>query len=95
MKKRDLILLTAQLCGHPKNVVHEVLDAAGAATHCAVSRGEDVFLLGLGKLELVPRGEKLARNPHTGVEMILPPANMVKLRPSCSLVAAANGRLAS
>jgi nucleoid DNA-binding protein len=50
-----------------------------------------VFLFGLGKLKVVERGQKLARNIHTGESVIVPPRKVVVLQPSDPLTEAANG----
>ncbi len=90
MNKREIISDTAAICDRPRTVVREVLNAAAYATREAVERGEDVFLFGLGKLEVAQRGEKKARNLHTGAPVVVPPRKVVIFRPSDSLTASAN-----
>lgn len=92
MLKNEFITRTAHVSGESKITVRRVLDAAAAVTKRAISRGESVFLFGLGKLHVAPRGEKRARNIRTGETVIVPPRNVVLLQPSDSLVEAANAK---
>lgn len=95
MKKQDLIDKVAELSGKPKVLVREVLDAAADATRQALSRREEVFLFGVGKLSVSARGAKKARNIHTGEPVTVPPRNVVLFRPSDSVVDAANNGAAA
>ena len=90
MLKQEFVKRTAVISGQAQTVVREVLDAATAVARGAVARGESVMLFGLGKLYTVQRGEKRARNLHTGETVIVPPRTAVLLQPSDSLVEAAN-----
>jgi nucleoid DNA-binding protein len=90
MLKGEFIKRTAFISGQSQAVVRNVLDAARAVAKKAVSKGDSVMLFGLGKLHVVQRGEKRARNLHTGETVIVPPRNAVLLQPSDSLVEAAN-----
>lgn len=91
MKKFELIDGVAQVTGLAKCLVREVLDAAAGVAKVAVASGEDVFLFGLGKLEVRQRREKQARNLHTGTPVTVPPRKAVVFKPSDSLIIAANG----
>lgn len=90
MLKGDLIKRTAYVSGQSQSTVRNVLDAVAAVTRKAVSKGDSVFLFGLGKLHVVQRGEKRARNLHTGETVIVPPRRAVLLQPSDSLTESAN-----
>lgn len=90
MLKGDLIKRTAYVSGESQGTVRMVLEAAAAVTRKAVSKGESVMLFGLGKLHVVQRGEKRARNLHTGETVIVPPRKAVLLQASDSLMESAN-----
>lgn len=92
MLKNEFITRTAHVSGEAKTTVRRVLDAAAAVTRRAVFSGDSVMLFGLGKINVVQRGEKRARNLHTGETVIVPPRNVVLLQPSDSLVEAANAK---
>lgn len=92
MLKQEFITRTAHASGESKTAVRRVLDAAASVTRRAVSKGEPVFLFGLGKLSVAHRGEKRARNIRTGEVVIVPERMAVTLQPSDSLVEAANSK---
>jgi nucleoid DNA-binding protein len=82
MLKKDLLKEVAELSGHPEKLVREILEATKSAALTALSSGKSVMLLGLGKLSVVHRGEKKARDLHSGAAVIVPPRNVAVLRPS-------------
>jgi len=90
MKKAEIIAQAAKLCGQHPQLVRDVLAAAAEAAKGAVQRGEEVFLFGLGKLEVAARGAKKARNIWTGDTVTVPPRRVVLFKASCSLLASAN-----
>lgn len=91
MLKNELIKRVAFVSGQPNGVVRGVLDATTAVVRRAVSKGESVMLFGLGKIRVVERGEKQARNIWTGEKVVVPPRKVVVLQPSDPLNEAANG----
>lgn len=92
MKKGQLIKAVAERCGQPQAVVREVLDDAAEIVRKAVAKGDEVFLFGLGKLSVSSRGQRKARNLHTGEAVMVPPRRVVLFRPSDSVVVAANAQ---
>lgn len=90
MLKQEFIKRVAYVSGESANTVRSVMAAATAVTKKCVSKGEDVMLFGLGKVKVVQRGEKRARNLHTGETVMVPPRKVVTLQPSTALVQAAN-----
>lgn len=91
MLKQELIKRVAFVSGRPQEVVRGVLDATSAVVRHAVSKGESVMLFGLGRVKVVERGEKRARNLWTGESVIVPPRKVAVLQPSDPLNEAANG----
>lgn len=91
MKKVEFIKRVSLVSGKPQDTVRMVLDAAAAVTRRAVGKGESIMLFGLGKLKVVERGEKKARNIWTGETVTVPPRKVVVLQPSDPLNEAANG----
>jgi nucleoid DNA-binding protein len=90
MLKHEFIKRVAFVSGQSAVTVRNVMAAATAVTKKAVSKGEDVMLCGLGKVKVTKRGEKRARNLHTGETVIVPPRKVVTLQPSTALTQAAN-----
>lgn len=95
MKKHDLVDSISRSSGVPRHTVRDVLNAATGAVRDALARGEPVFLFGLGKLSISQRGEKVARNIHTGETVIVPPRKVALFRPSTSVDDAINARVAA
>lgn len=90
MKKQQLVDQVAFATGHSKTQVREIFDVTAEVVRMALCRGEAVFLLGLGKLSVSSRGERIARNLHTGERVIVPPRNVVLFQASESAQLAAN-----
>lgn len=96
MLKKDLHQQVAALSGHPEKLVREVLEAVTSTVLTALSGGASVMLLGLGKLSIVHRGAKKARDLHSGASVIVPPRNAATLRASDAVREAINpGRKAA
>lgn len=95
MKKNDLVDRVAKSSGLPKGTVRAVLDEAASVARATLAAGDEVFLFGLGKLSVTRRGEKVARNLHTGESVIVPPRNVAVYRPSTSVDDAINARVAT
>lgn len=91
MLKNELIQRVSFVSGKPQTTVRSVLEATVAVVRRAVSKGDSVMLFGIGKLKVVERGEKQARNIHTGESVVVPPRKVVVLQPSDPLNEAANG----
>lgn len=94
MKKADLIKAVAAKSGETSVVVRQVLDATREVVQAAVNKHDEVFLLGLGKLEVRQRDQRPARNLHTGAKVMVPARSVVVFLPSDGLRAAANGEVA-
>ena len=92
MKKHDLVDTIAKASGIHRQTVRDVLNAAAGAVRDALAAGEPVFLFGLGKLSITQRGEKAARNIHTGQPVIVPPRKVAVYRSSSSVDDAINAR---
>jgi len=90
MLKQEFIKRVAYVSGESAGTVRTVLSSAVAVTKKAVSKGDSVALFGLGIIKVVQRGEKRARNLHTGETVMVPPRKVVTLQPSTALTQAAN-----
>ena len=92
MLKKDLINAVSYRAALPKTMVRAVLDAAGEVSSLALQNGQEVMLLGLGKLSLSRRGPKQARNLHTGATVLVPPRTVVVFAAASGLTKLVNGR---
>ena len=95
MKKHNLVDTISKASGVPRQTVREVLNAAASAVRDTLATGEPVFLFGLGKLSVSQRGEKVARNIHTGETIVVPPRKVAVYRSSTSVDDAVNARVAA
>ena len=82
MLKKDLIKEVAQHSGQTEKLTREMLESVLTVVLTKLSHGTSVMLLGLGKLSVRRRGEKTARNIHTGDKVSVPPRNVAVLRAS-------------
>ena len=92
MKKNELIPAVAASSGLSQDVVRRCLDTTADVVRETLGEGGDVFLFGLGKLEISRRGPKKARNLRTGEAVIVPERCVAVYRPSSSVDDAVNGR---
>lgn len=90
MLKKNLIKEVARLSGSTEKAVRSIHEATTTAVLTALAGGASVMLLGLGKISVIRRGEKVARNIHTGVTVLVPPRNVATLRASDAVHAATN-----
>ena len=67
-----------------QSVLDEICDAA--------ARGETVKLSGFGSFVVRSKGERVGRNPKTGVEVPILPRRVMVFKPSNVLKAKINGR---
>ena len=82
MLKKDLIKEVAQHSGQTEKLTREMLESVLTVVLTKLSHGTSVMLLGLGKLSVRHRGEKTARNIHTGAKVVVPSRNVAVLRAS-------------
>lgn len=90
MLKKDLIREVAEKTGESEPLVRRLLEAATSAVLTALAGGASVMIMGLGKLSVSHRGAKKARDMVTGEPVIVPPRNVVRLRPSVAVHEAIN-----
>jgi integration host factor subunit alpha len=72
------------------NLVESVLDEI----RDAIVRGETVKLSSFGSFVVRSKGERVGRNPKTGVEVPITPRRVMVFKPSNTLKAAINGQTA-
>lgn len=92
MKKNELIAAVAASSSLSQDVVRRCLDTTADVVRETLGEGGDVFLFGLGKLEVSLRGPKKARNLQTGETVVVPERCVAVYKPSVSVDDAVNGR---
>ncbi len=81
MNKADLIDKLAKKTLLTKLQSEQVLDAALEIISKAVSRGDEVKLVGFGTFSSMKRKSREGRNPKTGTKLVIPAQKVPKFKP--------------
>lgn len=85
MSKKDLIDAVAEATELTKEKAGVAVDAVIAHIEKVMQKGEEVRLPGFGTFKVAKRAERKARNPQTGVEMLLKASRVPKFQASKAL----------
>ena len=85
MSKKDLIDAVAEATELTKDKAGVAVDAVIAHIEKTMKKGEEVRLPGFGTFKVTKRAARKARNPQTGVEMMLKAALVPKFQASKNL----------
>lgn len=86
MQKREWITLVSQRCGLNKQTSERAMDAVFATLAETLARGGRAHVSGLGVFQMRIRAPRVARNPHTGQSIPVPPARVPVFRPSSAFL---------
>ncbi len=81
MNKADLVEKVSELTRMPKSQSEAVLDATLEVIQKALSKGEDVKLVGFGTFSILSRKSRPGRNPKTGQSVLIPSQKVPRFRP--------------
>lgn len=81
MNKAELIELVAKKANLPKSQSETVLNATLEVIQTAVSKGQEVKLVGFGTFDKSLRKSRNGRNPKTGTSLIIPESEVPRFRP--------------
>ena len=84
MNKTDLTNAVAERTGLTKKDSEKAISAALESIRQALIQGDHVVLSGFGTFEVKVRGKRVARNPVTKQEMILPAVKQPTFRAGAS-----------
>jgi DNA-binding protein HU-beta len=90
MSKKDLIEAVATASGLNKDQAGVAVDAVISHIQASMKRGEEVRIPGFGTFKVAKRAARKARNPQTGVEMMLKASVVPKFSASKNLKEALN-----
>lgn len=90
MNKNDLVSAVASTSGTSKADAARVVDAVCNVITDALSRGEEVRLVGFGSFSVVERSGRMGRNPGTGADIYIPASRQPKFRAGKQLKNAVN-----
>jgi nucleoid DNA-binding protein len=85
MTKSEIIDRLASGTGLTKLETEVVVNGFLTLITSSLKRGEAVELRGFGSFRVLDRAERMARNPQTGEEMIIPARRVPAFRPSREL----------
>ncbi|XLP36169.1 HU family DNA-binding protein [Brevundimonas vesicularis] len=91
MTKTELIGLMAQAAGINREQARMALEAFTDNITNALTRGQDVRLIGFGTFVAADRKAGVARNPQTGEAIARPASRTARFRPGEGLKSALNG----
>ena len=91
MPKKTVIHRVAQRTRNTQAYTAKVIDMFLTEVMRELAKGSRLEFRGLGTFEVVTRGSKLARNPKTGEEMIVPEHRTVRFRAGKLMQACLNG----
>lgn len=90
MNKAQLIELVAENTKTTKSKSEQILDATLKAIQEALSKGDDVKLVGFGTFSRTTRKSREGRNPKTGATVKIPSAHVPRFKPGKDLKDALN-----
>ncbi|MBB3017609.1 DNA-binding protein HU-beta [Microvirga lupini] len=90
MNKQQMIDAIFEHVDLPKAGIRAVLESAAQVTKQALYEGEEVTVVGLGKLKPIDKKARTARNPKTGEPVQIEAKRVVKFVPAAELKSAIN-----
>jgi len=91
--RADLCEAVYQKIGLSRTESSKLVEAVLDEICDAVARGENVKLSSFGSFVVRDKGERIGRNPKTGVEVPIEPRRVMVFKPSNVLKARINGQL--
>ncbi|MFT9314919.1 MAG: HU family DNA-binding protein [Acetobacter orientalis] len=85
LNKQELVSAVADKVALPKAKAGEVVEAVFGAIEEALSRGQEVRLVGFGTFVTASRKAAKGRNPRTGEEIDIPASTSVRFKPGKAL----------
>jgi DNA-binding protein HU-beta len=91
MNKKELVAAVAEQSDITHASAERVLDAFTEAVSEALSKGEDVSVVGFGSFTVKERAARAGRNPRTGESIAIPAGRAPAFRPGKGLRDAVSG----
>ncbi|OGG95455.1 MAG: DNA-binding protein HU [Candidatus Lambdaproteobacteria bacterium RIFOXYD12_FULL_49_8] len=85
MTKKDLIATVAGSTGQSKSAAEAAINAVIGSITDALSKGDDVTLVGFGTFTTVNKAAREGRNPKTGEKLKIPASTAPKFKPGKAL----------
>jgi integration host factor subunit alpha len=91
MTKAGLVDYVYDQIGGTKKEAHEYVDEVIETMKDVLETGEELKVSGFGKFEVRHKGERVGRNPRTGVEITIPERKVLRFKVSQVLKDELNG----
>jgi DNA-binding protein HU-beta len=91
MNKNELVAAVADKAELSKQQATAAVDSVFDSISSALSKGDDIRLVGFGTFSVSHRAASKGRNPSTGAEVDIPARNVAKFAPGKGLKDAVNG----
>lgn len=85
MNKQDLVNMIASDANIPKAAAERALDTMTGSIASALTKGEQVMLIGFGTFDVANRAARAGRNPQTGATIQIAAARVVRFKPGKAL----------
>jgi integration host factor subunit alpha len=95
LTRADLYEAVYRKAGLPRGACTRLVELVLTEMTDALERGEDVMLSGFGTFKVRSKGQRIGRNPKTGIEAPISPRRVMVFRASPILKRAINARLAT
>lgn len=92
MTKAGIINEVYERVGLTKKEASEYVEAVLETIKETLESGEDIKVSGFGKFEVRAKGERVGRNPRTGVEIMIPERSVLRFKVSQVLKDRLNGK---
>lgn len=85
MQKADLINFVVEKAGLTKTDAGKAIDAVFEGIQDALSKGDEVRLVGFGTFGVAERAAREGKNPRTGEKIAIPASKAAKFKPGKGL----------
>ena len=92
MTKADIVDSVYERVGITKKEATDYVDAVFEAMKETLENGDELKVSGFGKFEVRQKGERVGRNPRTGVEIMIPERKVLRFKISQVLKDQLNGK---
>ncbi|RDV40137.1 integration host factor subunit alpha [Lujinxingia vulgaris] len=92
MTKADIVDTVYEKVGITKREASDYVDTIFEVMKETLEEGEEIKVSGFGKFEVREKGERVGRNPRTGIEIVIPERRVLRFKVSQVLKDSINGK---
>nr|WP_206524160.1 MULTISPECIES: integration host factor subunit alpha [Lujinxingia] len=90
--KADIVDTVYEKVGITKREASDYVDTIFEVMKETLEEGEEIKVSGFGKFEVREKGERVGRNPRTGIEIVIPERRVLRFKVSQVLKDSINGK---